>query len=206
MAKSDYVFISGEAIDVGEEGEHSYFYASGQHIEDRGASNYVFESGTGVGGPESFDITPDFDSRSTRYFNDADPLPSGEYEITCGGGGYWLSGENPGYACDEVYETQTEARNAKKTYAPCNLDIDYETENTVNGYRGLFVDIGGSLTAFTNIFTSKTLDASGGSGEGTFVISSDTLVGVRMVDSGDEPLKGNGGNVGISVERIGDAP
>jgi len=50
MVKSDYVFESGDPIDVGTHGEHDYVYHSGEAVNDSGQSEYVFESGTGLGG------------------------------------------------------------------------------------------------------------------------------------------------------------
>lgn len=50
MAKSDYVYESGTAVDVGTHGEHSYVFASGEPFTDSGVSTYVFESGTGIRG------------------------------------------------------------------------------------------------------------------------------------------------------------
>lgn len=50
MVESDYVFIDGVPIDVGEHGEHDYLFHSGEPVTDRGESSFVFESGTGVGG------------------------------------------------------------------------------------------------------------------------------------------------------------
>jgi len=50
MAKSDYIFESGEAIDVGSHGETDYVFASGEPVANSGDSSFVFESGTGLGG------------------------------------------------------------------------------------------------------------------------------------------------------------
>lgn len=56
MALSNYVFESGDAIEVGSHGDHSYVYHSGNPVLDSGRSNYVFESGTGLGG-QSIQVT-----------------------------------------------------------------------------------------------------------------------------------------------------
>lgn len=56
MAKSKYIFESGEGIDVGSHGEHDYVFSQGSPVADTGKSAYVFESGTGIGG-ESAKIT-----------------------------------------------------------------------------------------------------------------------------------------------------
>lgn len=50
MAKSDFIFEKGKAIDVGSHGGHSYVYASGNEVPDRGVSDLVFESGSALGG------------------------------------------------------------------------------------------------------------------------------------------------------------
>jgi len=50
MAESDYVFIEGQAITIGEHGQHSYLFESGNSVYDDGESSFVFESGTGLSG------------------------------------------------------------------------------------------------------------------------------------------------------------
>jgi len=44
------VFEKGNEIQTGSHGEHDYVYASGERVTDQGDSNFVFESGTGLGG------------------------------------------------------------------------------------------------------------------------------------------------------------
>jgi len=47
---SDYVFESGEPIDVGSHGETSYLFHSGEPVPNSGESTLVYESGVGLGG------------------------------------------------------------------------------------------------------------------------------------------------------------
>jgi hypothetical protein len=49
MPTSDYVYERGDGIRVGSHGGHSYVFASGDPVNDGGASDLVFESGTGLG-------------------------------------------------------------------------------------------------------------------------------------------------------------
>lgn len=49
MVKSNFVFESGDAIEVGSHGGHDFVYAGGEEVEDRGKSDYIFEAGTGLG-------------------------------------------------------------------------------------------------------------------------------------------------------------
>lgn len=50
MPDSNYFFISGEPVEVGDAGEHDYFFHSGTSVRDDGGNAYVFESGTALGG------------------------------------------------------------------------------------------------------------------------------------------------------------
>jgi len=49
MVKSDYVFESGQAIDVGSHKETNFLFHSGKPVPNTGLSTLVFESGTGLG-------------------------------------------------------------------------------------------------------------------------------------------------------------
>ena len=49
MPNSDYVFQSGEPVEVGQAGDHAYEFVSGSPLVDSGASEFVFVSGTGIG-------------------------------------------------------------------------------------------------------------------------------------------------------------
>jgi len=49
MPNSDYVFQSGEPIELGQAGDHAYEFVSGSPLVDSGASEFVFVSGTGIG-------------------------------------------------------------------------------------------------------------------------------------------------------------
>lgn len=53
MPLSDYVYHSGDAVSIGTHGAHNYLYASGDPVTDSGASSYVYESGTGIGGEQA---------------------------------------------------------------------------------------------------------------------------------------------------------
>lgn len=53
MPQSNYVFLSGEPLDVGFHGSTSYVFHSGDPVPNSGKSPYVFESGTGLGGQEA---------------------------------------------------------------------------------------------------------------------------------------------------------
>lgn len=46
--RSELVFMSGEAIQLGSHGDHSYLFESGEAVYDGGTSGYVFESGSGL--------------------------------------------------------------------------------------------------------------------------------------------------------------
>lgn len=61
MAKSDFVFESGEGVLVGSHGDHAYAFVSGSPLTDRGASTAVFESGVGIGGGGIIDSFEDGD-------------------------------------------------------------------------------------------------------------------------------------------------
>lgn len=50
MGQSDFIFENGKSITVGSHGEHSYTFADGKAVADNGVSDFVFESGTGLGG------------------------------------------------------------------------------------------------------------------------------------------------------------
>ena len=50
MADSDYIFESGDKIQVGSSGETDFLYASGNQVPNKGKSEFVFESGVGLGG------------------------------------------------------------------------------------------------------------------------------------------------------------
>lgn len=50
MTKSTFTFEEGEAIDVGQHGEHSFVFEEGTPVSDKGESNFVFEEGTGLRG------------------------------------------------------------------------------------------------------------------------------------------------------------
>ena len=59
MPNSDYVFQSGEPVEVGQAGDHAYEFVSGSPLVDSGASEFVFVSGTGIGSSAvDIDITP----------------------------------------------------------------------------------------------------------------------------------------------------
>ena len=61
MAKSSYVFETGQAVDIGVHGQSSYAFVSGEPLVNEGLSAYVFESGVGLrGGWEKEDnqVTP----------------------------------------------------------------------------------------------------------------------------------------------------
>lgn len=45
-----YVFLSGDPVQTGSAGDHNYEFISGEPLLDAGKSDYVFVSGTGVGG------------------------------------------------------------------------------------------------------------------------------------------------------------
>lgn len=83
MADSDYMFIGGEPIEVGSEGQNDSLFSSGDHVLDDGDSEYVFEEGTGVGIASLTDVQV-YDGWSTddpliiEYdieFNDQAPAP-----------------------------------------------------------------------------------------------------------------------------------
>lgn len=62
MAKSNYTFERGEAIDVGTHGDTSFVYHSGDPVPNSGDSTVVFEAGVGIGGQavlEDFENWPD---------------------------------------------------------------------------------------------------------------------------------------------------
>lgn len=50
MPNSDYFYLSGDPLLVGEHGDSDYFYHSGDPVPNLGGSDYVFESGSGLGG------------------------------------------------------------------------------------------------------------------------------------------------------------
>lgn len=50
MPISGYVFESGDGILVGDHGETSYVFHSGEPVPNNGRSGFVFETGTGMGG------------------------------------------------------------------------------------------------------------------------------------------------------------
>lgn len=50
MPESDLVYVNGSAVDVGEEGEHTFEFVEGEHLTDSGISNIVFVEDVGVGG------------------------------------------------------------------------------------------------------------------------------------------------------------
>lgn len=49
MADSNYVFEEGDPIDVGAHGEDAYLYEGGTPVRNSGDSEFVFQSGTGLG-------------------------------------------------------------------------------------------------------------------------------------------------------------
>jgi len=56
-----YIFESGEGVILGKHGDTNYVYASGEPVPNSGLSEFVFESGTGLGGfgLEDFEGFPD---------------------------------------------------------------------------------------------------------------------------------------------------
>lgn len=81
--ESSYVFESGASIEIGEHGKDGYLYHSGKAVANYGASTYVFESGTGLGGAS--ENIP----RANHRINDMtvgdgglwDGLASGDYSV-----------------------------------------------------------------------------------------------------------------------------
>jgi len=61
MAKSNFVFEEGKAIDVGTHGDHSYVFHEGDPVPDTGKSAIVFEDGVGIG---SGDVIEDWERAS----------------------------------------------------------------------------------------------------------------------------------------------
>ena len=59
MPNSDYVFQSGEPVEVGQAGDHAYEFVSGSPLVDSGASEFVSVSGTGIG--SSATVIDDFE-------------------------------------------------------------------------------------------------------------------------------------------------
>lgn len=83
MPESDYVFERGEPIQVGSHGEHIYVFSQGEPVTDAGVSEFVFESGTGLGGEVVVEGT------SIGYFESAESgqsfyngINDGSYEVT----------------------------------------------------------------------------------------------------------------------------
>lgn len=63
--ENSFVYESGEEVLTGKDGEHEYLVAGGSPVTDAGKSDYVFESGTGIGtnkflGRLDYSSTPSF--------------------------------------------------------------------------------------------------------------------------------------------------
>ena len=92
MPNSDYVFQSGEPVEVGQAGDHAYEFVSGSPLVDSGASEFVFVSGTGIG--SSATVIDDFErgdlSPYIQYGNQnagitTSPTYEGTYAIAMAG-------------------------------------------------------------------------------------------------------------------------
>lgn len=60
-----YIFDEGEAVEIGEQGEHDALYADGDPVPDTGRSTLVFEEGTGLGGEAATVTISDSNGKST---------------------------------------------------------------------------------------------------------------------------------------------
>lgn len=90
---SDFVFESGEAIDLGAHGDHDYVFASGEPVPDTGVSSLVFESGTGLGGGNSVTIRDDAgeETAALPLIEDSQTIENW-YDYGGGGGSFGSSG------------------------------------------------------------------------------------------------------------------
>lgn len=68
MPDSGYIFIEGEAIQVGNPGDHDFEFSQGESVVDAGDSDFVFVEGTGMGGGIIIDDFEDGDL--SEYFGD----------------------------------------------------------------------------------------------------------------------------------------
>lgn len=93
-----YIYESGKQIPLGSHGDSDYVYASGEPVPNTGISEYVFESGIGIGG--AGDIIDDFEDGDLNGWTDSvsngtvvtSPVPPGI------GGTYALEVYTPGNA------------------------------------------------------------------------------------------------------------
>lgn len=123
MTDSEYIFISGEAIEVGRHGDHDFVFASGEAVTDSGKSEYVFEAGTGVGG--AWATLADLPSGRTEVFAES----IGGYVYVTGGD----DGTNSNYLRD-VYRYDPDADDWS-IHSSNSLSVDKESgmEGVYNG-------------------------------------------------------------------------
>jgi hypothetical protein len=88
MAESDYVFLSGDPLDVGQHGETDYVFHSGDPVPNDGKSSYVFESGTGIGSNlypiETLNLRHDADAGGGEkliHYDDYEILEDGDVKV-----------------------------------------------------------------------------------------------------------------------------
>jgi len=93
MAQSDFLFERGRKTTTEAHGEHSFVFASGAPVTDSGRSDFVFESGVGIGGKvitatlydEAGNILESISLEDSTYDTGGFGVHSG-YE---GGANYW---------------------------------------------------------------------------------------------------------------------
>lgn len=188
MVDSDYSFISGEPIEIGNHGQHSYLFESGEPVVDSGKSDFVFESGVGLDG-FALTLGDDFvDQADPIYFNNGDPLPPGEYQLTvqANGRGWTLNANadniDSNYYCD-VDEVNTGSD--IYLYGPCNFLVDPEDEwfGPYVLFDGADGTSGNEGVKQTDIFTTKDLEPKNSYGEGTFTTTTENKIGLWFKDS-----------------------
>ena len=105
MPNSDYVFQSGEPVEVGQAGDHAYEFVSGSPLVDSGASEFVFASGTGIGSSATDDDSGTGIGSSATVIDDFERGDLSPY-IDYGDQNpyYQYGGQNAGITTSPTYE------------------------------------------------------------------------------------------------------
>lgn len=143
MVESDFLFRQGLPVEVGKAGDNDTVFAKGEPVLDNGISNFVFESGVGLGGQElSLDVsTADEVIWATDDDGEEVHFEEGDYKIFAEGDGWSHFGGSISLSdriCD-VEDPQT-----LDFYAPCQ-----RVEPRSNDYdesRAMLYDLDGDGT------------------------------------------------------------
>jgi hypothetical protein len=211
MAKSNYTFISGEAIDVGSPGEHDFVIESGSQVTDTGVSDIVFEAGTGLGGVSAV-LIDDFEDGNTIEYKGTGLSIGSNDPIDGQFSGRFVSQTNAVAYRDDVTfappETVSVAFEARKDINSFYFYIGYD-DNDAEGV-GFEVTIGTSATiecqSFLDFKRGPTATVAGGVNEGAVYLMefdwTETTLRTRIYDAAGQML-GDTGEVTYAYTKTG---